>query len=253
MLRIDLKNDAELDNMCLDLRGILPASMIDWPGRLSCVVFLGGCNLRCPFCQNYHLIDSDVDNNGVRVSELKEYLLSKKDWLDGVVITGGEPSINHGLGDLISLFKVIGYPVKLDTNGTRPRVLSRLIKDGLVDYFAQDIKTSFHKYDLLKASKDDALNAEEGMDIIIESKIDHEFRTTAVPGLVSEEDMINIATMLARRGAKRYFIQQFNPDDTLSDEFKGAKPYKLEVLKRLTQECNKLIPTELRGSRMAGG
>ncbi|MDI6799230.1 MAG: anaerobic ribonucleoside-triphosphate reductase activating protein [Actinomycetota bacterium] len=225
----------------------MPTSMIDWPGKISCVIFLGGCNLRCPFCQNSILIDKKADNKNIEITQIQEYLLSKKNWLDGIVITGGEPSINHELGELISLFKAIGYPVKLDTNGTRPRALSRLIKEDLISYFALDIKTSFEKYDLLGASKKDAGAVLESIDLIIESGLDHEFRTTVVPGLVEPEDVLQIATMLKERGAGKYYLQQFNPKNVLSEEFKCVKPYNVQLLRDLKEKCSSSITTQLRG------
>ncbi len=235
------------DGKAIDIRGILPVSMLDWPGKIACVIFLGGCNLSCPFCQNHILLKEKADNNGIDFLDIERYLLSKKNWLDGVVITGGEPSINPGLGKLISRLKAIGYRVKLDTNGTRPQVLSQLIKEGLIDYFALDIKTSFDKYDLLGSSKAEGESALETIDLIIASGLDHEFRTTVVPGVVSKEDIIAIASMLGKKGAKRYFLQQYNPNDILSGEFKTQKPFKADFLKELTKEANKLVPTELRG------
>ena len=242
-----LKTDICSTSLSIELRGIILVTMLDWVGKVACTLFVGGCNLRCPFCQNPELVICPEEQPIISWDKVKRHLEDKKEWFDGVVITGGEPTINHGLASFLSMLKKMDYPVKLDTNGTRPRVLSRLIREGLVDYIAMDVKSSFKKYPKATGTNIDIKKVEESIDVITTSNIPHEFRTTMVPGFVDEDYAIEIAHHLRSKEAKRYYLQQFRSEITLEPKIKEIKPYKVEKLIELKEVCNRLLPTELRG------
>ncbi len=238
-------------NGTIRIRGMIPISMIDWEGKLAVVLFTGGCNLRCPFCQNPELVLEPDVLKETTFEEIEQFLELKRFWLDGVVITGGEPTINHGLASFLSKLKKKGYPVKLDTNGTRPRVLRQLINENLIDYVAMDIKTSFEKYEFATGQKVDIEQIKESIELLIaaekERKITAEFRTTVVPVFTNKEDLFFIANLLKIKGGSYYTLQQFNPDNTLDAKLREVKPYAEEYLNELLKECNQIIPTKLKG------
>lgn len=235
------------------IKGFIPVSMLDWDGRLVSTLFLGGCNLRCGFCHNGDLVESFHTLANVSWGKVKEHLISKKGWLDGCVISGGEPCTNKGLEQLLSQIKELGYPVKLDTNGTLPQVLSRLIKNRLVDYVAMDVKASFKKYPLLAQTSLDSDCLKKSLHLIVAALeagfIDAEFRTTVVPNYVEQEDLIEIAKYLSKLGASRYFLQQFNPRHVLEHQLSSVRPHSEDYLKYLADECSKFMPTTYRHSR----
>lgn len=205
------------------IRSFLGTSLIEYPGRISSVVFFGGCNLYCPFCHNPELVRPDVlaDQYTLGEDEVLSLLSRRAGFVDGVCITGGEPLLSPGLAAFIDRIRSeTGLPVKLDTNGTLPDRLADII--DMVDYVAMDLKASPGRYrDATggRASFEDILRS-AGM---VASLPAHEFRTTLVPGLVSAEDL---PVMLGRIGhVKRYAIQRFRPGKTLSPEYSGLAPY----------------------------
>lgn len=240
--------------MDIEIKGIIPVGMLDWEGRMVTTLFVGECNFRCPFCQNPDLVKYPAQLKTVPWEEIKDLLKTKRGWLDGVVITGGEPTIHLGLVTLLSKIKKMGYPVKLDTNGTRPRVLSQLIADSLVDYVALDVKSTWDKYG--KATKAPGLTekVKKSVEVLLEAesqdKVEVEFRTTVVPRYVDKEDVLEIAQFLKDKGAREYVLQQFSSKITLEPEASEIKPYDKEELKALKEECNRVIPTILKGSSL---
>ncbi|MEW6189312.1 MAG: anaerobic ribonucleoside-triphosphate reductase activating protein [Actinomycetota bacterium] len=232
----------------VEIKGFIPVTMLDWDGKLASTLFVGGCNLRCPFCQNAPLITRPDSIPNVEWKEVEKHLKAKKSWLDGCVVTGGEPTIHSGLKNLLSEIKKLEYPVKLDTNGTLPRVLRQLIQDKLVDFMAMDIKTALPKYPLATRTKIKTEIIKESIHLILRLGIDHEFRTTVVPRFVEREDILEVAKYLGHLGAKRYVLQQFNPRTVLDPEVGKIKPYSREYLLKLVEECNKFVPTKLRGA-----
>ncbi|MBR2056539.1 MAG: anaerobic ribonucleoside-triphosphate reductase activating protein [Clostridia bacterium] len=185
-------------------------SMVDWDGKVVCTVFCAGCNFRCPFCHNRSLALSSAP--GIPESEVFDYLEKRKGLIDGVCVSGGEPTLSHDLKDFIAKIKALGYKVKLDTNGTNPEVVKDLLDNGLVDYVAMDVKDSPEKYPLITKTKNLDLNKVlETMSILKSSGVDFEFRTTLIKEFHTEEDMKRIALLV--KGAKRYFLQKYVDND----------------------------------------
>ena len=194
------------------INGIEKLSLVDYDGVTACVLFTGGCNFACPFCHNSPLVYAQnlpvIDND-----EIFEFLIKRTKVLNGVVITGGEPTLNPDLPQFIAKIKAIGYKVKLDTNGTNPKMLSQLIEKELADYVAMDIKNCKEKYALTAGVKKiDLAPIEESVKILINSKIEYEFRTTLVKEFHEFSDIIKIAEWL--NGARKYVLQKFTERET---------------------------------------
>lgn len=181
-------------------------TLLDYPGKVACIVFTGGCNLRCPFCHNGSLVKKPIAN-GNMLHEVMEYLRRRKGIMDGVVITGGEPLLQPDLADFIAQVKSMGYLVKLDTNGALPERLKAVLGCGNVDYIAMDVKSSPEGYSKATGSDIDFENFRKSMEIIKQSGIEHEFRTTAVKGIHEIKDFVAIAKLVGK--GEKYFIQKF--------------------------------------------
>lgn len=198
--------------------GIQKSSLIDYPGKICCVFFLSGCNFDCPYCHNANLVKGGLDSPEVlAVHSAFDFLGHRKGFLEGVVISGGEPTLQKDLSSFCEGIKNLGYSVKLDTNGSRPEELKTLIDHGLVDYVAMDIKTDPLHYDPIihkDQQTDDLLSS---IRTIMESAPDYEFRTTCVKGIVDEIVIQTIAKTI--KGAKRYVLQPFQNKDVLHPEF----------------------------------
>jgi pyruvate formate lyase activating enzyme len=198
--------------------GLQKNSLIDFPGKISCVLFLYGCNFDCPYCQNPDLVrgkrssSSPLDESGVY-----QFLERRKRLLDGVVISGGEPTLAEDLTPLCEKIKGMGYPVKLDTNGSRPQVIKHLINEGLVDYIAMDIKTAPSQYATFAKTDYDSTDIRASIQIIMESSLPHEFRTTCVKPFVDSGIIECVAKTIS--GANRYVLQRFNDTRILHPEF----------------------------------
>lgn len=229
--------------MGLGIKGFLPATMLDWDGKLATTLFSGGCNLRCPYCHNPELISSstlpDID-----FSLIEKHIKDKSGWLDGVVVTGGEPLVNPRITELLQRLKSLGCNIKLDTNGTLPGVLVELFKKKLVDYVALDVKSSLAKYRLV-ADSDLHQNIKKSMQLIVESGIPNEFRTTMVPGIVDAKDVL--ATLDLIKGGDAYFLQQFSSQQVLEPRANNVVKYPDRMLIELAEKCSKVIPTKVRG------
>ncbi|MCG7840958.1 MAG: anaerobic ribonucleoside-triphosphate reductase activating protein, partial [Methanomassiliicoccales archaeon] len=170
--------------------GFAKTSLLDWDGMVATTVYLQGCNLRCPFCHNVDLLSTNAEVNEVPWGSIEEYLLENNDFLDGVVITGGEPTLNEDLPELISRVRALGLKVKLDTNGTNPDMLDDLIKAGLLDFVAMDLKGPLDlKYDQLCGTAVDLVAIKRSINMIMTSGIDYEFRTTVVPHYLDAQDI----------------------------------------------------------------
>ena len=217
----------------VEVKGWQKTSLIDYPGKICSVIFLPYCNFRCPFCQNPDLVKNPEEQPSISVEEIVKYIESKKEWIDGVCITGGEPTIHKDLPELIEKFKNIGMFVKLDTNGSNPEMLKELIKKGLLDYIAMDIKAPLEKYHIAAGVKVDTEKIKESINIIMNSGIDYEFRATVVPRLHKKEDLQKMAELV--KGAKKFAIQQFRPNITLDESFQKEKPYSNEELEEFKE------------------
>jgi len=202
------------------LGGIQKNSMIDYPGKVSCVLFLSGCNFNCPYCHNPELVAKGgspacpyfPEENGIY-----DFLKERRGFLDGVVISGGEPTLHDDLIPLCEKIKNMGYPVKLDTNGSKPEVVRKLVNTGLVDYLAMDIKTDPLNYSPLIAKDCDPADIFSSIRIIMDSGLPYEFKTTCVKPLVSEAVIDSISHYI--HGAKLYALQQFHQHEVLNPEF----------------------------------
>jgi len=200
------------------LGGLQKNSMIDYPGKVSCVCFVAGCNFECPYCHNPALVRGDltmlapVDENG-----LHRFLESRRGFLEGVVISGGEPTLHKELISLCRGIKAMGYPVKLDTNGSRPGVIKSLMKEGLVDYIAMDVKTAPSLYPLFIKKGFDAARLLTSIRMIMEWGGNYEFRTTCVKPLVDRGVVEEIAGMI--EGAGLYALQSFREKSILRPDF----------------------------------
>lgn len=223
----------------VEIKGFMKTSMLDYPGKLSACIFLARCNFRCSYCHNVELVMDDPRLTPFENEKVFEYLRKKKKWIDGVVISGGEPTLHAGLQELCIQIKEIGYSIKLDTNGTNPKVLKELIDKKFVDYVAIDIKSSKEKYDKVTAVKVDVNKISESIKILLNSNIDYEFRTTVLPGLVDEDDIPKIGEWI--KGAKRYYIQQFVPIKTLNESFMEKEPYPHGVLHRMRDVASEYV------------
>ena len=206
----------------MHIGGFLKLTLSDFAGTPSCIVFAQGCNFRCPYCHNGGLVGSPKGAPSTRETDIFDYLKKRAELLSGVVITGGEPCIQQGLYEFTGRVKDLGLAVKLDTNGSRPDVLERLIAAGRVDYIAMDVKAPFSKYDTLSGCRAplDAIRA--SIHVLIDSDIEHEFRTTWVRPDLTDGDVLQIAHSLA--GARRYVLQTFVPIATLNPAYGAAAP-----------------------------
>ncbi len=188
------------------IAGLQKMTLLDFPERVACTVFTPGCNFRCPFCHNASLVDvKEIEKTDEEV--FFAYLAKRKGVLDGVAITGGEPTLQPDLIPFIRKIKDAGLAVKLDTNGSRPDVVKAIAAEGLVDYYAMDIKNSPEKYALTAGCDVDMKSVNESIDFFLGSDVSYEFRTTVVKGFHEEADFTAIGKRIA--GAKRYFLQKF--------------------------------------------
>ena len=197
----------------MNIHGLQKMTLLDFPGRVACTVFLGGCDMRCPFCHNAELIDGSA-KPVMDDAELLTFLEKRKGLLEGVAFTGGEPTLRSDLIDLFRKIRALGYPIKLDTNGLHPDRLKAILDEGLVEYVAMDIKNRPEKYAQtagLAAVDLDAIQT--SMDLIRAAGIDYEFRTTVVDELHTAEDFEAIGAWIA--GAKAYFLQPFTDRDSV--------------------------------------
>ncbi len=218
----------------MKIGGLQKMTLIDYPGKIAATVFLIGCNFRCPYCHNEELVDPEKIKDQPKIDEKDffRFLNERKDFLDGVCITGGEPTIHSNLLKFIQNIKKRGFLIKLDTNGSNPEMLKNLLKNNLIDFIAMDIKTSILKYNKVGA-KNKISQVRKSINIIKKSGKDYEFRTTVVPGIVDEKDIKKIAQWL--KGAKKIVLQQFNPTKVLDSSFKNIKPYPVQTLKRMVK------------------
>jgi pyruvate formate lyase activating enzyme len=205
----------------MHIGGLQKSSLVDYPGKLCSVIFFAGCNFDCPYCHNPGLVrGSEACAGDITANHVCEFLQQRQGFLDGVVVSGGEPTLQPDLADLCKKIKGFGYPVKLDTNGSRPRVLEQLIDESLVDYIAMDLKTDpvlYRSYIKPDYGPDPILAS---IRILMDSGIDYEFRTTCVKPIVTLETIENMSHLI--QGARLYALQRFRNKDVLHPEFFGG-------------------------------
>lgn len=228
----------------MDIQGLQKMTLLDYPGKVACTVFLGGCDFRCPFCHNGELVLSPAPAE-MDQEELLAFLRKRQGLLDGVCITGGEPLLRPDLQQMLEAVKTLGYPVKLDTNGSHPAALRALAERKLVDYVAMDVKNSPARYpETVGVPQLDLGPIRESVAFLLEGTVDYEFRTTVVREFHDEDSFRAIGPWLA--GAKRYFLQSFVDRDTVIQE--GLHPWDRETLQTFADLVRPWVSqVELRG------
>jgi len=230
--------------------GLEKLSLIDFPGQISAIIFTKSCNFRCHFCYNPML----VLTNGEGENEYREedysqfpekdlllFLEERKGKLGGVVISGGEPTLQPDLKEFITKIKEMGFKVKLDTNGTNPEIVEDLINNNLLDYVAMDIKAPLDKYEKVVGVRVDLEKIKQSIKLLMKDLIPYEFRTTLVPGLHELDDIIKMSEEIS--GAKKWFLQRFKSDTELvNSEFKGLGAFKMTEIETVLKKAQKNVP-----------
>jgi len=228
--------------LALPIKGIQKTTLVDYPGKIASTIFLAGCNFRCPYCHNVPLLKDTEVLPDIPEAELLLLLKERKKYIDGVCITGGEPTLYPELPELIKKIKALGYQVKLDTNGSNPKMLKELIKKKLIDHIAMDIKGSEDNYAESAGAEVDLERIRESVELIKQGGVKYEFRTTVLPRFFKKEDAVKIGRWLA--GADKYCLQQFEKkggvlDPQLMNEqvYSGRELHELaEILKQTIKE-----------------
>ena len=231
----------------MDIKGFINLSLVDWDGKLSSVVFVPNCNFRCPFCYNSTLVLHPERIETIPFAPVEDYLKKQRSWIDGVCITGGEPTLHSDLPDLCSKLKEMGFLVKVDTNGTNSAMVKELMDRRLIDYIALDIKAplTVEKYSRATGIRADKLleKVKETIKILLESRMDYEFRTTVVPTLHEEEDIKEICGGI--KGCKKYVLQKFDVSlgkTTIDPDFSKLKPFTDKEMKTFLTIAQKFLP-----------
>lgn len=228
------------------INGFQKLTILDYPGKVACIVFTPGCNFRCPFCHNASLVTHIDTDTYIEKNDILSYLRKRQGLLDGVVITGGEPLLQNGIEEFISEIKNLGYSVKLDTNGSFPEKLISIVEKGLVDYVAMDIKNCKEKYgETIGIDNFDITPIEKSVDFLLQNKVDYEFRTTVVDKFHTLNDIQDIVVWI--KGAHKYFLQNFVDSGDLIEN--GLSPVSVDMLKEMKKKATEIIPcVELRGT-----
>ncbi|HAN09887.1 MAG TPA: anaerobic ribonucleoside-triphosphate reductase activating protein [Clostridiales bacterium] len=223
------------------IKGFLKTSLIDYPNKIATTIFVGGCNFKCPFCHNGDLVLSSNKLKTYTEDEIFEHIKKRKNILEGICITGGEPTMYDDLPAFIEKIKKYGLQVKLDTNGTNPDMIKELLDKSYLDYIAMDIKNSKNKYSLSTGVKmNDITNIDTSIKLLINSGIDYEFRTTVVRELHDEDDFHKMGEWIT--GAKRYYLQQYvESDKQIKYGFSAYTKEKLFEFKDILEEYVKEV------------
>ncbi|MCX5772335.1 MAG: anaerobic ribonucleoside-triphosphate reductase activating protein [Candidatus Hydrogenedentes bacterium] len=235
----------------MNIAGVEKCSFVDYPGRLAAVFFVPGCNWNCFYCHNQTLLRNEGLRPRVSREEAFNLLNARRGLLDGVVVTGGEPTLQSGLREFIAAVRDLDYLVKLDTNGSRPQVLGALLAEGLLDYVAMDLKAPMPKYEAVCGAPVDHRHINESIDLIMSSDVEYEFRTTVVPQL-THADVVAIARRI--QGARRYVLQQYrnpalySPDEKNHDPRLDAPPHESAWPAHVLAEIDRhVVECETRG------
>lgn len=223
--------------------GIQQFTMLDFPDRIACIVFTPGCNLRCGFCHNPEFVLPErlkkIQDTFVDEEAVIRFLKKRRGLIDGVVVSGGEPTMAQGLFEFIARVKELGFLVKLDTNGMLPYVIRKLLSKSLLDYIAMDIKTDLQSYTDFIPGCGKPERIQESVDIIMGSKVPYEFRTTIIKEHHTLAVLKNIATIV--HGAERYYLQQFRSQHTLDQAFANSTPFDAEEMKSIASTVFKPV------------
>lgn len=223
----------------MKIGGVQKLSLVDYPHHTAIALFTIGCNMRCGYCHNPELVLPERYADSIPEEDILAFLKTRVGRVEGVVVSGGEPTMHEDLPDFIRRVKQLGFLVKLDTNGTNPSMVSVLINEGIIDFVAMDIKASMERYQEVVARPIDTADIQETIRIIKSSGIDHEFRTTLVKSQVSPEDLNEIGKLVA--GSPRYALQRFRPGRTLNPQFARAVTYSDDELEQLKQAMQQYV------------
>ena len=227
------------------IAGLQKLTLLDFPGTVACTVFTGGCNFRCPFCHNAALVLPERQAEDMPVEELLRFLKSRRGLLEGVAITGGEPLLHADMPDLLRTIRAMGYAIKLDTNGSFPQRLEALIAERLVDRVAMDVKNSPALYAVTAGTPVDLDAIERSKALLLEGRVDYEFRTTVVKGLHTRESLREAAMWI--RGAREYYLQQYRDTGNVIDP-NGLGAFDAEEMNALRDAVAEILPcVRLRG------
>ncbi|TLM65428.1 MAG: anaerobic ribonucleoside-triphosphate reductase activating protein [Deltaproteobacteria bacterium] len=222
------------------IKGFQGTSLLDFPGRVASLLFWGGCNLTCPFCHNPALVIAPGDFPDLDRDALLQDLAGRRPFIDGVVLSGGEPTLDPSLPDWLTAVKALGLAVKLDTNGLRPDVIARLIEDRLVDSLAIDLKTAPWRYGELHRAPVDPAPLTDSIRLALAAPVSVEFRTTCVPGIVGEADIRALGELI--RGAARWTLQQYHPAPALDPAWRELVPCTADQLAGLAAIAREYVP-----------
>lgn len=218
------------------IRGFIANSLLDWEGRICAVLFLGGCNFRCAYCHSPHLVGAAGSPEAIPIQNVMASLLRNREWVDGVVISGGEPTLAVGLRELLELFRDAGMPVKLDTNGSRPAVLEEVLAGGLAEHVAMDVKAPFDgRYAGVVGKEVDLDAVRASASLLMRSGTSYEFRTTVCPAQLGGGDVEDLAQDI--EGAQMLFLQKFRPVNCLDPAMEGVKPYNDDEMRALAERA----------------
>lgn len=224
----------------MKIGGLQKVSLIEYPGKICAIIFTQGCNFRCPNCYNPELVEPTLYTDCIPEDYVLSFLKKRKGRLDAVTITGGEPTIQDDLIEFIDYVRKLGYSIKLDTNGSHPEVLEKLIRKKLLDYIAMDIKGPLKKYRTVTKSDINDADIKQSIERIMNAGIPYEFRTTLVKQLLSEDDILEIGKLI--KNARIYILQQFMPVKTLDKVFQDCAKYSLEEMESLRGKLIHDIP-----------
>lgn len=225
----------------MKIGGLQKVSLIDYPGLICSIIFLQGCNYKCPYCHNPELVNPQLFKPGIREKEVLEFLHTRKGKVDAVTITGGEPTIQSDLESFIRQVKKMGFAVKLDTNGSQPQVIKTLIAENLLDFIAMDIKAPLERYKNIVGAQVDLELIKESISLILKAKILYEFRTTIVESQLDEDDILEIAKLIS--GTNNYVLQKFVSSKTLDNKFLKEKSFSDDKLQKIKNSLEHQIPT----------
>ena len=227
--------------MLPQIKGYIENSLLDWPGKICAIIFLPGCNFRCPFCHAAHLVVRPNELESIPFESIETFLNERRGWIDGVIVSGGEPTIWADLPVLVEALRKLGFPVKLDTNGSNPEVLEDLVRGGAVQAVSMDVKAPLdERYVKLAGVPVDLTAIRRSIDFLLSGSLsDYEFRTTVAPGLLDGDDILDIARSL--RGARAYVLQNFQRVDCIDRQMMDQKPLDPEVLKEVAERAAEYV------------
>ncbi len=229
------------EEISIIIKGFIENSLIEWEGNIVSIIFLPHCNLRCPYCHATHLVKKPNELERIPLEVVVRRIWRNKNWLDGVVISGGEPTLHGDIDSLIKIFKEMGLKVRIDTNGTNPATLEDLIQRGLIDCVAMDIKAPLReeKYRMVTGASCNLSNIKKSISLIMKSGLEYEFRTTVCPTLLDGSDIVEIAQSID--GARRYILQTFRPNNCLDSKMLDVLPYSEDEMKGFAEGARRFV------------